>query len=438
VNPFPGLSNTDIHYTGSFNQRKEGITDPIHGTQEETTKKKISKKIAMMECHMPKFCEPFQTMEGILPEDLLEYGMDPSETLECDFTLNAHIPWDNWPDTDTQTVMSPSYIQTDIGTSHMDTQTVMPSSYMDNRETIKEDNAIFNKSDTCDTDTSNMNGYAAIIDKSDTCDTDTSNMNGYAAIIDKSGTCDTDTSNMNGYAAIFNKSETCDTPTTDLDKFREPVQNFRVVTSAPIAPCHNQGDEPTQTGEKKQRLTRRGLPMRGSAMLVAARVASIVSWENANEESSMVRNVANIIDNEITREVSRKRGRTSTQPQAQPAQPQSEPITFDDSECDDGADGDSEMEQCSEPDEDDLDADFVEDAGEDEICSSSDEEEEEEEFEDEDDDDEEFVDEEVEDDEIDDEIDETDEEEEDDEADIVESEPGVDGNIVSTPLDTDK
>jgi len=168
-------------------------------------------------------------------------------------------------------------------------------------------------------------------------------------------------------------------PRVEQQASENPFGMFR----APERPrAKQQAPVQTQTPETG-RLTRRGLPMRGSAMLVAARVASIVSWENATEESSLVRNVANIIDNEISREVSRKRSRPVTQPSArnvqpQPPQSQRDPITFDDSECDDGADGDSEMEQFSEPDEDDLDADFVvqEDAGDEEICSSSDEEDE--------------------------------------------------------------
>ncbi|KAJ1466237.1 hypothetical protein T484DRAFT_1756807 [Baffinella frigidus] len=115
------------------------------------------------------------------------------------------------------------------------------------------------------------------------------------------------------------------------------------------------GGEATTTAADEPLLTRRGLPMRHAAMKVAARVASIVSWENATEDSKMVRDAALAIDRELENEVSCKRRRVSANTTTE-----GEYNNADDSECDDGADdGDSETYQCSEPDPDDLDMDFL-------------------------------------------------------------------------------
>jgi hypothetical protein len=119
-----------------------------------------------------------------------------------------------------------------------------------------------------------------------------------------------------------------------------------------------QQEEPMQQPEPPQpRLNRRGLPMRNAAMHVAERVAKIVSWENANENSDIVRRIAAQIDGEICDEASRKRKRSSTS--------QHHPIPTEDSECDDGADDVSEWDDKSEPDPDEEDAEFdIHDDGE--------------------------------------------------------------------------
>ncbi|KAJ1463869.1 hypothetical protein T484DRAFT_3649698 [Baffinella frigidus] len=102
-------------------------------------------------------------------------------------------------------------------------------------------------------------------------------------------------------------------------------------------------DEPTI-------LNKRGLPMRRSAMQVEERVKSIARWENATEDSAVVREIASAIDQEITRESSRKRIRLT--------KTETDPVAYD-SEMSDGADGNSECEQDSEPDIEDPDTDFV-------------------------------------------------------------------------------
>jgi hypothetical protein len=107
---------------------------------------------------------------------------------------------------------------------------------------------------------------------------------------------------------------------------------------------------PIEVIEEPPLLNRRGLPMRRSAMQVEERVKSIVKWENATEDSIVVRQIANAIDQEITRESSRKRMRVTTSETC--------PVAYD-SEMSDGADGESEGEQVSEPDPDDTDTEFV-------------------------------------------------------------------------------
>jgi len=90
--------------------------------------------------------------------------------------------------------------------------------------------------------------------------------------------------------------------------------------------------------------------MRRSAMQVEERVKSIARWENATEDSAVVREIASAIDQEITRESSRKRIRLT--------KTETDPVAYD-SEMSDGADGNSECEQDSEPDIEDPDTDFV-------------------------------------------------------------------------------
>ena len=266
-------------------------------------------------------------MEGIYADDLLVYERDPLDIVGSGFPTLSAIDI-------TQSITDSSYIQTDTDSNYLQPDpSDLNNSFLDPEPSDLNTSVL--EPDACDLDNNFLEP-----------DTDGGNPpHTYALFAAQSGS----------------KKARVDTSTV-------PNQAFVETPAAP---------EPQQAPVQTQRLTRRGLPMRGSAMLVAARVASIVSWENATEESSLVRNVANIIDTEISREVSRKRGRPQA-PQSS-KETESNPITFDDSECDDGADGDSEMEQCSEPDEDDLDTDFVAQEDVEEICSSSDEEEEEEE-----------------------------------------------------------
>jgi hypothetical protein len=60
-------------------------------------------------------------------------------------------------------------------------------------------------------------------------------------------------------------------------------------------------------------LTKRGLPMRQSARGVAARVASILNWEQASENSKSVQAVAEAFENEFQYEVENKKRRMTYQ-----------------------------------------------------------------------------------------------------------------------------
>jgi hypothetical protein len=318
-------------------------------------------------------------MEGIYADDLLVYERDPLDIVGSGFPTLSAIDI-------TQSITDSSYIQTDTDSNYLQPDpSDLNNSFLDPEPSDLNTSVL--EPDACDLDNNFLEP-----------DTDGGNPpHTYALFAAQSGSkkARVDTSTVPNQAFVEtpataqsgSKKARVDTSTVPNQAFVETPataqsgsKKARVDTSTvpnqafvetPAAP------EPQQAPVQTQRLTRRGLPMRGSAMLVAARVASIVSWENATEESSLVRNVANIIDTEISREVSRKRGRPQA-PQSS-KETESNPITFDDSECDDGADGDSEMEQCSEPDEDDLDTDFVAQEDVEEICSSSDEEEEEEE-----------------------------------------------------------
>jgi hypothetical protein len=193
--------------------------------------------------------------------------------------------------------------------------------------------------------------------------------------------------------------------------FDEPVETYTeqtadqtVLFDEPVDTCTEQTATdwgyavPTAIIDEPPRLNKRGLPMRHSAMQVEERVQSIVKWENATEESTVVREIASAIDQEITQESSHKRIRLAT--------PEVDHVTYD-SELSDGADGESENEQGSEPDPDETDSDFMvpDEDKEDDINEVG-----------EDGDDDEYDDDEYEDDES--EIEETEEEESDDETDI--------------------
>jgi hypothetical protein len=284
-------------------------------------------------------------MEGIYADDLLVYERDPLDIVGSGFPTLSAIDI-------TQSITDSSYIQTDTDSNYLQPDpSDLNNSFLDPEPSDLNTSVL--EPDACDLDNNFLEP-----------DTDGGNPPHTYALF-----AAVDTSTVPNQAFV----ETPATAQSGSKKARVDTSTVpnQAFVETPAAP------EPQQAPVQTQRLTRRGLPMRGSAMLVAARVASIVSWENATEESSLVRNVANIIDTEISREVSRKRGRPQA-PQSS-KETESNPITFDDSECDDGADGDSEMEQCSEPDEDDLDTDFVAQEDVEEICSSSDEEEEEEE-----------------------------------------------------------
>jgi hypothetical protein len=67
---------------------------------------------------------------------------------------------------------------------------------------------------------------------------------------------------------------------------------------------------PQQTTEM---LTKRGLPMRRSARGVSARVASILNWEQASENSKTVQDVADAFENEFQYEVDNKKRRMTYQ-----------------------------------------------------------------------------------------------------------------------------
>jgi len=130
----------------------------------------------------------------------------------------------------------------------------------------------------------------------------------------------------------------------------DPVES---VQDAPD-PVESVRDAPDPDAPK---LTRRGQPMRIAATKVSARIASIMSWENATENSRMVRETAEIIDMEIALDHKRKKRRTmafATMAYA-PEAP--------DSENDDGADDDADEsgdESPSIPDSDSADDEFTE------------------------------------------------------------------------------
>jgi hypothetical protein len=173
---------------------------------------------------------------------------------------------------------------------------------------------------------------------------------------------------------------------TSPSQLLPPISN-----EAPDATGHTAVDWgytiPTEVVEEQPRLNSRGLPMRRSAMQVQERVKNIVKWENATDDSAAVRQIANAIDQEITRESSRKRSRVTTS--------ETYPDAYD-SELSDGADGESEGGQISEPDTDDSDSEFIADEideeVEDEMFDAEDAEDDEDEGDKEDEEDEESVD----------------------------------------------
>jgi hypothetical protein len=131
-------------------------------------------------------------------------------------------------------------------------------------------------------------------------------------------------------------------------------------------------------------LTKRGLPMRQSALQVSARVADILVWEQASENSKLVRDVAEAFDGEFQNEAENKRRRVTYQ------QPDS------DSEVELG-DTDDEEDESSILDSGSEDHDFndatlqsASDEQESEEPESEEEESEEEESDEEDSDEEEF------------------------------------------------
>ena len=146
--------------------------------------------------------------------------------------------------------------------------------------------------------------------------------------------------------------------TTDPAIYHDPIPPS-VLSQQQQSPKQESPQPASPQESPPPRLTLRGLPMRKAAMKVAARVAKIVSWENANENSDIVRRIAAQIDGEICDEASRKRKRSSTS--------QHNPIPAEDSECDDGADDADERDDTSEPDPVEADTAFEIHDGNDEI-----------------------------------------------------------------------
>jgi hypothetical protein len=102
-------------------------------------------------------------------------------------------------------------------------------------------------------------------------------------------------------------------------------------------------------------LTRMGRPMRNAATKVAARIASILSWENATENSKIVRETADIIDMEIALDHKRKKRRTMA------LDCFTQTHSDNDSEDDAGADDDANSSDGtpSIPDTDTADSEFT-------------------------------------------------------------------------------
>lgn len=232
-------------------------------------------------------------MEGIYTEDLLLYGADVPDLKREYSTLL--VPWEGWQDTETSVAcMDTEYIQTTPQDNDAEYAHTMPPSC-----TEEAPQELFV------TDTEPKAGYVESMSLS---------------LID----------------------EIVDTTLQPTETHTEP---------RPVETATDWGyTTPTAVVDVPARLNKRGLPMRHSAMQVEERVKSIVKWENATEDSAVVREIASSIDQEITRESSRKRIRL--------VKTDADPIAYD-SEMSDGADGESEGEQESEPDPDDPDLDFV-------------------------------------------------------------------------------
>jgi hypothetical protein len=388
------LADTDEHATDlleSMNTQRSSSYKHLTRRKNREKKRIFIIKKSVLECQ-PSLVDkmPDIIMEGIFQGDF------PYEESHLDMAADDMKPppttWDNW-DADMQAThldhsefnvpASPSCAETcshsamamsNTGDSVLQADAVLDHAFL--QEDVNEFDGLF---------TTELESLGQIAETVSECLARSGAIR--TAMKGGGSSSSTKTKGAGGTMDKHTQAKTSDKPvsaaTTDKPASAATTDKPAELTPATASTDQGTSDKPAHPpAAKKQRLNRRGLPMRGAAMMVAARVASIVSWENANEDSSQVRDAAKIIDNEITREATRKRARQP--PAAQPtfvASVECDPIVIDDSECDDGADGDSEMEQYSEPDEDDLDGDFI--VQEDEecggACSSSDDEDEEEE-----------------------------------------------------------
>ncbi|KAJ1467086.1 hypothetical protein T484DRAFT_1756153 [Baffinella frigidus] len=274
-------------------------------------------------------------MQGIYAEELAMLdGYEPDITRESPTLL---IPWEGWTDTDQPTAasMCTAYIQT----GHLEndaeyTQTMSPS-FLD--EAPQELPILDTVTPTVYTQPVSIPPADAVVDpKIQPQQEQQATDGGYetpAAVEEQTAT-------DGGYetpAAVEEQTATDGGYETPAAVEEQTATDWGYEIPAAVV------DEPT-------RLNKRGLPMRHSAMQVEERVKSIARWENATEDSVVVREIASAIDQEITRESSRKRIRL--------IRAEADPVAYD-SEMSDGADGNSECEQDSEPDTEEPDTDFV-------------------------------------------------------------------------------
>jgi hypothetical protein len=150
-----------------------------------------------------------------------------------------------------------------------------------------------------------------------------------------------------------------------------------------------QVQEPTGPMPMEVMLTKRGLPMRQSALRVATRVADIIAWERASDNSKMVCDVANVFEDEFKNEADNKRRRVKNTPYKAPDLDSEMELgdTDDDAEEDSELDSDSEDREFDDPtlesepeseEDEDIDSDSDHDTieathedSEDELCVDS-------------------------------------------------------------------
>ena len=112
----------------------------------------------------------------------------------------------------------------------------------------------------------------------------------------------------------------------DTPHLEEPHEQ---LDAPPLEEPHEQMDAPPQEEQHELQeqdpqpigpmpmeviLTKRGLPMRQSALCVAARVADIIAWEKASDNSKLVRDVAEVFEDEFKHEADNKRRRVKNTP----------------------------------------------------------------------------------------------------------------------------